>query len=62
MLGEFNAGVGSLCLEEVKAMFQAVSQQKLIISPCIDDPTPNTMWDNLKSGKQKTSADVLEGT
>ena len=51
--------VGSLCRDDVKVMFQADIQQKLIISPCNDDPNPDTLWDDLKSAILKTIADVL---
>ena len=51
--------VGSLCREDVEAKFQAELHRKLIIPPCNDDPTQDTLWDNLKSTTLKTSADVL---
>lgn len=54
--------VGSLCREEVKAKFQTDLQQKLAESPCIDDPTPDTLWENLKSAILKTSEEVLGHT
>ena len=43
----------------MKAKYQVDLQQKLIISPCNDDPTPDTLWGNLKSAIMKTSAEVL---
>ena len=54
--------IGSLCREEVKAKFQADLQQKLDESPCTDVPTPNILWENLKSAILKTSEEVLGHT
>ena len=54
--------VGSLLREDVKAKFQADLLQNLIISPCKDVPTPDTLWDNLMSAILKTSADVFRHT
>ena len=51
--------VNSLRRENVKAKFQAVLLQKLIMSSCNDDPTPATLCENLASTILKTSADVL---
>ena len=51
--------VSSLCQEDVKAKIQADIQQKLVISPCNDVPTKDTLWDNLKSAILKTPADDL---
>ena len=51
--------IGSLCREEVNAKFQADLQQKLDESPCTDVPTPNILWENLKSAILKTSEEVL---
>ena len=46
----------------MKAKIQADRQQKLVTFPCNDDPTPYTLWDNMKSAIMKTSADVHEYT
>ena len=54
--------VGSLCWEEVKAKFQADLQQNLDESPCTNDPSPNILWENLKSAILKTSEEVLRHT
>ncbi|XP_076046020.1 uncharacterized protein LOC143028169 [Oratosquilla oratoria] len=43
---------------EVKTKFQVDLQQKLDESPCTD-PTPNTLWENLKSAILKTYEEVL---
>ncbi|XP_036370705.1 craniofacial development protein 2-like [Octopus sinensis] len=51
--------VDSLCREEVKIKFQANLQQRLDESPCTDDTTPHTLWENLKSAILKTSTEVL---
>jgi len=54
--------VGSLYREEVKDEFQADLQQILNESPCTDDPTPNILWENLKSAILMTSSEVLGHT
>ena len=46
----------------MKAKFQADLQQKLHESPCIIDPSPNILWENLKSAILKTSEEVLGHT
>ena len=43
-------------------MRKAYRQQKLIISPCKDDPTPDNMWEKMKSAILKTSTDILDHT
>ncbi|XP_076061594.1 uncharacterized protein LOC143037342 [Oratosquilla oratoria] len=53
--------IDSLCREEVKAKFQADLQQKFDVSSCTD-PTPDTLWENLKSAILKTSEEVLGHT
>ena len=54
--------IGSLCREEVKAKFQADLQQNLDESPCTNDPSPNILWENLKSAILKTSEEVPRHT
>ena len=54
--------VDSLCREELKAKFQADLQQTLDESPCTNDPSPNILWENLKSAILKTSEEVLGHT
>ena len=51
--------VGSLCLEEVKTKFQADLKQKLDKFPHAVDPTPDTLWENLKSAILKTLEEFL---
>ncbi|PFX18771.1 hypothetical protein AWC38_SpisGene16846 [Stylophora pistillata] len=51
--------VSSLCREEVKAKFQADLKLKLDELPLAVDPTPDTLWENLKSAILKTSEEVL---
>ncbi|XP_029648839.1 craniofacial development protein 2-like [Octopus sinensis] len=54
--------VDSLCRKEVKIKFHANLRQRLDESPCIDDTTPDTLWENLKSAILKTSMEVLGHT
>ena len=54
--------IGSLSREEVKAKFQADLHQTLDESPCTNDPSPNSLWENLKSAILKTSEEVLGHT
>ncbi|PFX23190.1 hypothetical protein AWC38_SpisGene12258 [Stylophora pistillata] len=51
--------VSSLCREEVKAKFQADLQLKLDELPQAVDPTPDTLWEKLKSAILKTSQEVF---
>ena len=46
----------------MKAKFQADLQQNLDESPCTNDPSPNILWENLKSAILKISEEVLGHT
>ena len=43
----------------MKAKFNVDLQQKQLLSLCDDDPSSDTLWDNLEPTILKTSADVL---
>ena len=51
--------VSSLRREDILEKFKADLQQKLIIFACNDDPTTDTLRDNLKSAFLKTSSGLV---